>query len=117
MSTRTWVRDKRHWSSRMDPMAQRVATVMPRTSPTKTNRVASQRRSKGGCFTLIEMIVTVTVLVIVVLAVAPSLVSMKATSDRRDVISAIRRIGLDARERAIESGKTTQIVSDDSAGE
>lgn len=87
---------------------------MPRTFQIKS---LASRPSKGRGYTLIEMIVVVTVLALVAAMVMPSLVSMKASSDRRDLMSGVRRIAADARERAIRSGVTTEIIYDDSAKE
>jgi prepilin-type N-terminal cleavage/methylation domain-containing protein len=88
---------------------------MPRTLPPNPRAVSPRNKARG--YTLIEMIVVVTILALVAAMVMPSLASMKATSDRRDMMSGIRRIAADARERAIRSSITTQIVYDEGAKE
>ncbi len=66
-------------------------------------------------FTLVEMLVVVVVLSMIAAVVTPSLVSMKASSDRRSLISAIRTVAADARERAISSARMTQVSYDESS--
>jgi len=60
------------------------------------------------------MLVLVTVLTVAAAAISPCLVSMQKTSDRRETMSAIRRLAATARERAITMGQPTQITYDDS---
>jgi prepilin-type N-terminal cleavage/methylation domain-containing protein len=79
-------------------------------------RQIPSRVNKAG-FTLIELLIVVTVLVIVASAVTPWMISMKKTSDRRDLLSSIRRVAAEARERAIRTGHSTDVIYDDSASE
>ncbi len=58
--------------------------------------------------------ITTFVLALVSIAVVPSIVGMRATSDRRETMANIRRLAATARERAISSGQTTQVIYDDS---
>jgi len=57
----------------------------------------------------------IAVLAIAVTAITPSLVSMQQTSDRRETISAVRRMASEAKTRAITGGQETQITYDESA--
>jgi prepilin-type N-terminal cleavage/methylation domain-containing protein len=68
-------------------------------------------------FTLVECTVVLTVLVLVAALISPSLIGMRASSDRRTTISGIRRIAETARVRAIQTGTTTQVIYDESAKE
>lgn len=56
------------------------------------------------------MLVTLTVLCVVVAMISPSLVSMKATSERKSTISGVRRLAATARERAVSTGTATQVI-------
>jgi type II secretory pathway pseudopilin PulG len=60
------------------------------------------------------MLVVITILVLVSAAVAPSLVSMKGTSNRMQTIAGVKRFAPAARERAIQSGKSCQVIYDES---
>jgi prepilin-type N-terminal cleavage/methylation domain-containing protein len=84
---------------------------MARTSATK---MARRLRASSSGYTLVEMLVVVTILALVASGVIPSLLSMRTSSQRRSTISAVRRMAATARERAIERGATTQIVYDES---
>lgn len=55
-------------------------------------------------FTLIELSVVVFLIVLLVAAVAPNLVAMKRSQVEREFPIALRRIAVEARERAIASG-------------
>ena len=72
-----------------------------------------RRQGNKRGFTLVEMLVVLTVLLLAATAIAPSLVSMKQTSDRRETIAAIKRLAETARERAVSSGQTTQVIYDE----
>ena len=63
------------------------------------------------------MVVVVTILALVSALVVPSLISMRATSERRAAMSGLRHIAADAREQAIRNGQTTELVYDESARE
>ncbi|HWA83950.1 MAG TPA: hypothetical protein VG820_10970 [Fimbriimonadaceae bacterium] len=65
-------------------------------------------------YTFVEMVVLVAILSLVSFFVMPSLISMKKASDTRETMDGIRRIAADARERAIQNGKPTEIVYDES---
>ena len=80
----------------------------------RTLRIKALRNKKSG-FTLIELMVVCMILVLIAGFVVPNVISMKASDDYHSTVSAIRRMALDARERAISSGKTEQLVYDDSA--
>jgi len=90
-------------------MAPLEAAVLTLTSATLT--LHRLPRNRAG-FTLIEMIVVIAVLALISTAIVPSLLSMKATSDRKDTVSGVRRFAAEARERAIENGKETQVIYD-----
>lgn len=72
-------------------------------------------RAAKRAFTLIELMVVIVVLAILAAVITPSLVSMKATSDHRDTVSAVRRLSTEARNLAIARGETVIMVYDDSA--
>jgi prepilin-type N-terminal cleavage/methylation domain-containing protein len=78
-----------------------------------------RRRSRASSsgFTLIEMIVVVTVLAMLTAIILPSLVRMKSSDDYKTFLSGVRRIASEARERAISSGRTTQVTYDESTHE
>jgi prepilin-type N-terminal cleavage/methylation domain-containing protein len=73
-----------------------------------------KQANKRG-YTLVEITIVLTILVLVAALIMPSLVGMKESSDRRTTISGIRRIAATARERAIQTGNTTQVIYDESA--
>jgi type II secretory pathway pseudopilin PulG len=60
------------------------------------------------------MMVVTTILALVSVAVVPSLLSMKASADYRETVSGVRRFAAEARERAIQNAKETQVVYDES---
>ncbi|HVT14149.1 MAG TPA: type II secretion system protein [Fimbriimonadaceae bacterium] len=71
------------------------------------------RANRRG-YTFVEMVVLVTILSLVSIFVMPSLVSMKKSSDTRETMAGLRRIAADARERAIQNDKPTEIIYDES---
>lgn len=73
-----------------------------------------ERPASKSAYTLVEMLVVITVLALVSAAIAPSLLSMQKSADRRECISGIKRVAAVARERAVQNGLTTQVVYDDS---
>lgn len=83
---------------------------------TRTSRIWMRpiRGNSRRAFTLVEIILVVTVLALVSAMVAPTLVSMRATSERRAAMSGLRHIAADAREQAIRRGLTTELVYDES---
>ncbi len=85
------------------------------TSATLTYRKRPLNNRHG--FTLIEMIVVVTVLALVSLMVMPYLAGMQGSSVRREAVAGVRRIAGEARERAIRSGRSTEVTYDESASE
>lgn len=79
--------------------------------------VRLQPANKRRGFTLIEAMVVVTILALVSAMVVPSLVSMRASSAHRAAMSGLRHIAADAREQAIRTGQTTELVYDESTRE
>jgi prepilin-type N-terminal cleavage/methylation domain-containing protein len=75
------------------------------------------RASKRQGFTLIELIAVIIVLILGSVMIVPSLLSMKATSDHRDAMSAVRIAADDTRERAIQNGSSMQLAYDESSHE
>ncbi len=70
------------------------------------------RANKGG-FTLIEMTAVCLVLAVLAATITPSLISMKRTSDRRDLVSALRRLPQEARNFAIAKQDDVVITYDE----
>ena len=91
---------------------------MLRISATRTRkaRISNSPRNRWG-FTLIELIVVCSVLVLLASVVVPNIVSMKASDDQNSALAGVRRIAADARERAITAGIATQVTYDESAHE
>lgn len=77
-------------------------------TPTSATGMTLARNKEG--FTLIELMVVVTVLALLAAAITPSLVSMKKTSDHRDAISALRRLPSEARNEAVRRGQIVTLT-------
>jgi prepilin-type N-terminal cleavage/methylation domain-containing protein len=88
-------------------MAPPAATATPRTSRTET------RISKRG-FTLIELTVVITILVLFAVAVAPNVLNQQRSGETRAFYSAARRIVSTARETAISTKSPVFLTFDDS---
>lgn len=80
-----------------------------------TSRISIRARqlNRAG-YTFIEMVAVVAILSLVSMAIMPSLISMKKSSDMRETMAGVKRVAADARERAIQNSKETQIIYDDS---